>query len=390
MFPVTLRRSGVRVAHFHNRPIGGGSERSMIELVAGLRREGIDAVIFLTDEGEVASWAREAGIPVCVLPIGGPLVRHTAPLRRWSWLRGLVRTYGAIYLLRSQLSTDRVALLHTHTIRGHILGALAVAGTRRALVWHFRDRPQGWGRRVLPVVTSFCDAAIALSQPLLDELPQSVRQKTVVVGNLLSFQSPRAYVGPVDPPVEISGNPAVLVPGTLEYWKGQDVFVEAAALTHHLLPEAEFWLVGGAWGDPAYIRRLRRSVERLSLESRVHFLGKRSDLPQLLRQCSFVVCPSSFEPFGRLVFEAAAAGKPVIVGPGGAAQLLADAGGAVLVRPVSAKGIASAMVQLWSEPAKLAEMAERAHKWAQDYGSDERNAMRLAQVVEIYRRLTCG
>ena len=54
-------------------------------------------------------------------------------------------------------------------------------------------------------------------------------------------------------------------------------------------------------------------VRRLDIESRVHFLGLRTDVPRLLKTADVVVMSSHWEGFGLAAVEGMAAGKPVIV-----------------------------------------------------------------------------
>ncbi len=61
---------------------------------------------------------------------------------------------------------------------------------------------------------------------------------------------------------------------------------------------------------------LRPSLEtlaaRLGLGGRVRFLGWREDVPALLANADFLVCPSLHEPLGNVVIEAWSAGIPVV------------------------------------------------------------------------------
>ena len=57
------------------------------------------------------------------------------------------------------------------------------------------------------------------------------------------------------------------------------------------------------------------------MEKRVHFLGFRSDIPELMTACDLIAHTSiAPEPFGRVIVEAMFSGKPVVA---------SDAGGAV-------------------------------------------------------------
>jgi glycosyltransferase involved in cell wall biosynthesis len=53
-------------------------------------------------------------------------------------------------------------------------------------------------------------------------------------------------------------------------------------------------------------------VQELNLTNRIHFLGVRTDVPQLLKESYVVVMSSHWEGFGLAAVEGMASGKPVI------------------------------------------------------------------------------
>jgi len=73
------------------------------------------------------------------------------------------------------------------------------------------------------------------------------------------------------------------------------------------VPQLHLAVVGGTAGSP--YPELARS---LNLENRVHFLGFRQDVPDLMKAADFLVFPSRYEPFGLVVLEAMATGIPVV------------------------------------------------------------------------------
>ena len=92
-------------------------------------------------------------------------------------------------------------------------------------------------------------------------------------------------------------------------WKGQHVLLQALVRTSavHCL------IVGDALlGEDAYAANLRTMVDELGLSDRVHSLGHRNDIPELMRAVDVVVHPSiDPEPFGRTLVEAMLAGVPI-------------------------------------------------------------------------------
>ena len=77
------------------------------------------------------------------------------------------------------------------------------------------------------------------------------------------------------------------------------------------LPETVHLAIAGSAKQSPY----PQLAEALGLGERVHFLGHRSDVAQLMRGADTFVFPSHYETFGLVVLEALASGVPVITSP---------------------------------------------------------------------------
>ena len=67
----------------------------------------------------------------------------------------------------------------------------------------------------------------------------------------------------------------------------------------------------GECREPEYMSDLERKVENCGLKGQVSFLGRRNDIPDLLKMIDVLMIPSAFEGFPLAGLEAAAAGVPV-------------------------------------------------------------------------------
>ena len=65
-------------------------------------------------------------------------------------------------------------------------------------------------------------------------------------------------------------------------------------------------------GDGDTFARIKELVERRGLAQRIHLLGFRTDIPNVLRGCDLFVLPTHQEALGQSFIEAMAAGLPVI------------------------------------------------------------------------------
>ena len=110
----------------------------------------------------------------------------------------------------------------------------------------------------------------------------------------------------------------ILLPGRLTHWKGQSLLIDALYKLKRNLGSENFnvmgLLVGSDQGRSAYKKKLERQIKSLGMENHLKILGHCSDMPTAYALADVVVSASTDpEAFGRVVAEAQAMGKPVIV-----------------------------------------------------------------------------
>jgi len=109
----------------------------------------------------------------------------------------------------------------------------------------------------------------------------------------------------------------------------------------------ELWLVG----DGELREAVQHQVRALGIESRVRFLGVRSDIPDLLRAADVFVFPSRWEGNPLSVMEAMAAGLPVVAtAVGGVPELVEDGVSGILVPNEDLEGLTAAMLRMVQHP----------------------------------------
>jgi glycosyltransferase involved in cell wall biosynthesis len=162
-------------------------------------------------------------------------------------------------------------------------------------------------------------------------------------------------------------DPIVGVVGRLDWWKGHEYFLEAVAKAAHQIPNLKGLIVGAPQSsarNQAYYQELQSLTRSLGLEDRVVFTGFRSDVPRLMSAMDVVVLPSSNpEPFGLVVIEGMAAGKPVVAtAAGGPVDIIEDGISGRLVPCKDARTMAAAIVELLSDPEKARRIGQAARR----------------------------
>jgi rhamnosyl/mannosyltransferase len=171
--------------------------------------------------------------------------------------------------------------------------------------------------------------------------------------------------------------------GTLRYYKGLHILIDAAAATN--LPTV---IVGaGPLED-----QLKKRVARLSLTN-VVFLGRlpERDKIALLELCHSVIFPSHLrsEAFGVGLLEGAMFGKPLISSEIGSGTSFVNAAGqsGIVVPPSEPQALAQAMRRLWDDPFLAQELGQGALKRFNRYFT----AATMAQAyAHIYEALVTG
>jgi glycosyltransferase involved in cell wall biosynthesis len=126
-------------------------------------------------------------------------------------------------------------------------------------------------------------------------------------------------------------------------------------------PRAQLLFVGRGVLRP----ELERQIGASGLQGRVHLLGLRSDIPEILNGADVFVLSSDYEGNPLSVMEAMAAGKPMIcTAVGGVPELIEDGRDGLLVPRGDAKALSRAMGQMLEHPQIRTSMGEAAAKKA--------------------------
>ena len=129
------------------------------------------------------------------------------------------------------------------------------------------------------------------------------------------------------------------------------------------VPDLHLAVVGATEGSP-----YPQLAEQLGLSKRVHFMGYRSDVSQLMQAVDLFVFPSRYEPFGLVVLEAMASGLPVITATTtGASELITPECGVVLSDSEDAQALAQTLLYLKNDSQLRKRMGQAAREIAQQH-----------------------
>ncbi len=157
--------------------------------------------------------------------------------------------------------------------------------------------------------------------------------------------------------------------GRISWWKGHDYFLEAIAEVTKHISGLKGVIIGDLTEDPfgrnrPYFDKLQVLVKSLDLKDKVIFTGFRRDVARVVSALDVVVhASSSPEPFGLVVIEGMAAGKPVVAtGAGGVLDIIDDGVNGMLVPCKDSKAMAKAILQIISDKDKAKQMGLAARR----------------------------
>ena len=135
----------------------------------------------------------------------------------------------------------------------------------------------------------------------------------------------------------------VLVACRLKRIKRLDLLIEAAERAHDEIPRLRLVIAGAGYAR----RRLVRMIRQRGLEDVVVLLGKRADVPDLMKMADVVALTSERESFGRALAEGASVGRPLVAfDAGGVADIVIDGQTGLLIPFGDVEGFAAALPRL--------------------------------------------
>lgn len=284
-----------------------------------------------------------------------------------------------------------VVLLNTQ--KALILGAFARLLHRRPTVWHVHDivSADHFGaihlKLIKLAVAVGVDHVITNSRASADALMALTgwpRDKVPVVHNgvdaarfHLDDHAASAQRASLDCPADAF---VVGIFGRLTPWKGQHVALDAIAR----VPSAHLVLVGDAlFGETDYAWALREQADKLGIAGRVHFTGFQHDVPAWMNAMDLIVHASTNpEPFGLVIIEAMAAGKPVIAANGGAVpEIVRHGENGLIVEPDQPSALADAITAVQRSPELAARLSAQGRIDAAQHFSIERYLRQMTRAL---------
>jgi glycosyltransferase involved in cell wall biosynthesis len=366
----------------HTAKIGGG-EIAIFNLVNAIDKQRFHPVFVLSSTGPLVDRLKAANIETYVIELD-PSINDTRKdsLGLSSLLKfgAIVKCLSYVRKLSSFMRGRDIDLVHTNSLKAHIFGGIAGRMAGLPVIWHVRDAidsnylPRIVAKTVKKLASVIPNHIVANSANTLKklELINSFSLSVIYSGVSVqgSFGFPMVIHDGCDPNfysdstqnvvgATSENRSVVTMVGRIAEWKGQHIFLRAAAAVLKSWPETIFQIAGAPlFGEQLYERSLFALTEELGIQDRVEFLGFRDDIPEIIAGCDVLVHASIIgEPFGQVVIEGMVSGKPVVATNGGALpEIVIDGETGCLVPMGDPNAMAHAIGSLLADPEKRRNM----------------------------------
>lgn len=357
----------MRICYVSTGKAWGGGEQLLASLISAVAAKGQDVSLVARRDSPLAVWGRQQSeLPLLELPSHGRSPRSLWRLRRW---------------LRQRQA--QVAVFNDpHAISSGVIAAWGLN------VWQLGVR-----HTVFPVRSSWkhnrldgivCVSAAAERECLAAGIPR--RRLTVIHGGTSRQHVSVEKLQRVRELFAQTNDKNILAIGSLLPVKGFDVLIRALAQGVSQGRPWRLWIAG----DGPQRDALTDLARDLGVDDRVHLVGFRDDIGELLSAADVFVSASHSEGLSLVLIEAMLARCPIVAtAVGGTCEVLdTDANGetplAETFRPGDAEQLAAALDRaLVSTPASQSRLA-RAKQWALENFSLDQMA---EKHLTLYRTL---
>ena len=345
---------------------------------------------FLSHRKDVALAAKEAGWDVTIVTADTGKLKDievlglktiNLPMNRSGM--NIIEELKTLYWLRKLYKREMPDVVHHVGMKTILWGTLAakfskvhgVVNAISGLGGFFAEDNKGLLSRVMPMVLRFSHAR----KNLLCIFQNDDDWELYVKHGIIKHEQGRFIKGSgVDlslfcyTPEPEEGKIKVMLTARMIVEKGVFLLTEAAErLRSKYEGKVEFLLVGGLDDHPGAITK--EQLDAVCDGSYIQWLGYRTDVCDLLKQCHIMAFPSYYmEGLPKSLIEADAIGRPIITSNSvGCKETLVDGYNGFLIQPKDVDALTEKLDLLLSDKELRIKMGKNARKYAEDYFSIE-------------------
>ncbi len=346
----------MRVLFVHSGADLYGASRSLLRLSTRLHSDGHEVMVVLPYEGPLLDRLRAQDVRA--------EIHRALPIVTRSSIRsprGLAQL--ALNIPRSTRWLDRLIrrfrpdVVHTNTAL-ILTPGLAARFAGIPHVWHvrefFSEFPSFW-KKYQWYMHGLADRIVCVSGAVAGQFHPEIRSRKVTV---IHNGIPQSEFSGADPDrvrafrerCNLNGHFVVGVVGRIKFGrKGQESVVRAAQQLRERYPHVRYVFVGSPFpGNESHLENLHDLIRDCGVDDRIILSGESHDMSAAYSSFDISVLPSALpEPFGGIVIESMAMGKPVIgTNIGGTIEQIDDGVTGFLIEPDRPDLLADAIVAI--------------------------------------------
>jgi len=296
-----------RLAYLFEFPTVSGGENSICELLKRLDRSRYEPIAFCPVPSLLSKKLEGLGIPT--FDHGLPALKREPSFTHDKFSHHLVKLF----------TQHKIDLIHANSLSMAVYSGLVSSLTQIPAIAHVRDmiRLGEVKRNYLLMNRILITVSEACKHWLTSQGFDGHKVETIYNGIDIALLDPDTIQGTLRQELDLSDE-AILMGnlGQIIIRKGQNHLLEAAIPLIKKYPQVHLVIAGMRHAKKQetvdYEAALHQSVKTADLEDRVHFLGWRDDVPQILKSLDFLVHTALQEPLGRVLLESMAMENPVI------------------------------------------------------------------------------
>ncbi len=355
----------------------GGTERQMLELLRRTDRARYRPLLACFKRGgHLQSALQEIGVEPIEVPLKGALFQPNTIFQ----IRRLARI----------CEEQNVRVLHAHDFYANVIAVALGKWAKIPVIVSRRDLGHWLSpakQKMLRFACHFADRVLANAEAVGERyltVEGGDREKLCVIPNgidiarfdELGLELP-SMAGDTTSDRKKSFPRIITVASMNLRDKGHSDLIEAAKSLRDHDVNFEWWLVGDGSLRPELEQRAR--TESLNLR----FLGRRTDVPRLLKHSDLLVHPSWAEGFPNAILEGMCASLPVVATRvGGVPELVRDGETGFLVEPKQPMQIVSAIERLLADRANAVAMGAQGRRAIEAHYTLDRMASSVEQLYD--------
>ena len=339
----------------------GGGELMCWHLAAQGRGQGIDWTFIFLEDGPMVGQVRDLGL--------NALVFHAGRMREIHKLLGTAQRIAQF--ARREKIDFLLGWMGTAQLYGG--GASLFSGV--PALWYQLGTPFDRGM-IDRIATALPAKAIFTCSQTGEKAQAGIKPsrpiRVIYPGVELDRYDPARLPTPTEARTKLglpTEGPLIGIVGRLQRWKGMHILVDAMPEVLNKYPDAHAVIVGGAHAfEPEYESFLQKHIADKGLQERVLMVGLQKNVPEWMQAMDVFVHASDNEPFGMVIIEAMALGKPVIAtDSGGPTEIITPGVDGLLTPYGDAPRLAEAILRYLEEPVFRNQVSQAAQRRAPEF-----------------------